>query len=150
MRGHRFDHVGHAENTRFEQNSVPFESLRIARTIHALMVLQHHLSDRILEMNILQNIITGLRMGFNQAVLNVTKPSRLAQYFCRNFNFSKVMHNARQVNGLNLRVGQSHLSGNGCGQIGYPDLVPGGIGIAQFNDTGNRPHRVFQIALQLR
>jgi hypothetical protein len=69
VRGHRLDRVGHAENACPKNNLIALESLRIARTIHPLMVLQHHLRDRPGEVDALQNVISGLRMGLDQAIL---------------------------------------------------------------------------------
>jgi len=41
---HRLDHIGHHQYPGFEDDVLPLESLRIARAVEPLMVLQHRLA----------------------------------------------------------------------------------------------------------
>src|SRR5450830_1266892 len=97
VRGHCLDYIGYADNACFKQNMIAFESLWITRTIHPLMVLQHHLCNGPREVNTLQNVISSLSMGLDQAVFKISDFARLAEYFRGNLDFTQIMHHAGEM-----------------------------------------------------
>src|SRR5450830_832287 len=92
MRGYRLNHVGHAKNACFKKNLIAFESLWIARTIHAFMVLQHDFCDWPWEVDGFKYFVAALGMFLDDAKFQYGELSRLAENFGRNSNLANIVH----------------------------------------------------------
>src|SRR5450830_398132 len=148
MRGYRLNHVSHSENACFKQNLIAFESLWIARTIHAFMMLQHDLRDRPREVYGFKYFVAALGMLLDDAEFQYVELSRLAENFGWNSNLANIMHDTSQMHTFYLLLRKLQLVGNGNGEFCNAALMACGIGIAHFDDRGHRRNRVEQTCSQ--
>jgi len=66
MRRHRFDRIGNRHDPDFKHDLVTGQALRIAGTVHALMMLEHGIGDWPVLFDGLQDDVVLLRMLTDQ------------------------------------------------------------------------------------
>ncbi|EKD36662.1 MAG: hypothetical protein ACD_75C01420G0002 [uncultured bacterium] len=90
------------------------------------------------ELDVLQDIVPGLRVHLDQGELYLRKLRRFAQDFRRHGYLTDIMNRACHPEAVDLVWGKVHLGGDSPGQIGNAPLVTGSIRISRFNRRGHR------------
>ena len=94
VRGHRLDHVGHRHDSRLEQDRLAFQALGIAAAVHPLVMLQGDVRHRPRKFDMLQNVVTRLRMSLDQHELGCAELAGFGEYLGRDADLADVVQMA--------------------------------------------------------
>ena len=140
VRRHRLDHVGDGEDAGLREDGVTAQALRIARAVHALVVLKDHLRHRLVEVDRRQDVVAGLGVLLDEIELDHTQAPGLGQDLGRHRDLADVVDEARQPQPVEVIRRHAHLGRDGHRELGHASLVPGGVGVARFHDVPHRQH----------
>ena len=119
------------------------QARRIARAVQPLLMLQDDIRNRPREIYRVQNIVSQLRVTFNQTKFNLIQMAGLAENFGRHVNFPQIMHQRRQSNAFDFMLRQPHFSRNRGRQFRDAPLMPSGVRIADFGGQRHRLNHAF-------
>ncbi len=123
MRSHGFDDISHRNYPGFQNNIITGKSGGIAGTIHSFMMLKHGLRDRPGEIDTFQDIISGLRMFFDDAEFSLRNPLGLPEDFRRDTDFPDIVDGAQHPHSFDFIRGKTHLCSDGTSEQEYMLLV---------------------------
>src|SRR6056297_1310300 len=148
VRGHRFHHVGHGDDARFEHDFVPLEAARITTAVHPLVVLPDNFRDGPVELDVLEDLEALLGVRAHDVHFHVGQPPRLGKNFRRDGDLADVVYATDDLQALAGHVVQSQFAPDRGGQVADPDLVARGVRIAQVYHVGDgidrSQHRTFE------
>lgn len=136
VRAHRFYYVGDRDNPRFEPDLVPLQPLRVAGAVQSLVVLKDDVRHRPREVDFLQDVVGLFRVRLDDRVLGGGELARLGEDLGRDGKLSDVVHETGVADRLDLIRTESHLLSDRRREFSHPELVPGGVGVAQLDRSG--------------
>lgn len=92
MCGHSFEYIGNSNDPRLQKNRALFKAIRIARSIPSLMMLQDHVCDWPVKIDVLYNLMAHQGVFFNERELGLRKAGGLSQILGRNVYLSNIMY----------------------------------------------------------
>ena len=144
MVAHRLDHVGHRDDSGFQQNLLSGQALRVPRSVEALVMLSNGFRNRPWKWHLLYDLVAELGMFSDEGHLKRGEASRMGKDFGRNSDLAEVMDDGREPEPVDTLFRKSHPPGNAHTEIGDAPLMIRRIRVAVMYGPGQHLDGLFK------